>query len=253
MGKLFKISTGGLAPHPDLRSVSAKIRHRFYIDYKKCEICNSSSTRYTKSGKCIMCQRYKIELTRHYSRINDDSISMWPKGVPEVFNHPMLLGEVKAMRELIRSNDGYTLHYEPCTTHGHVRVSSSDGTPCMQCKTALKPREQAIADGDSQYVSTSPCRSCGEITLRSVDDKTCEACDYTPGSAERAEPENDDRSTPDSIMMHANPDMILSREDARAYDMKVYRTGQKCKHGHDHWRYVSTGNCITCLRTKDGE
>jgi hypothetical protein len=247
MGKLFKLSTGGSAPHPDLRSVSAKIRHRFYIDYKKCEICKSSSTRYTKSDKCIMCQRFKIELTRHYSRIDDHSISPWPEGVPAVFNHPKLLGEVKAMRELIRSKEGYTLHYEPCTTYGHVRVSSSDGTPCMQCKTALKPRDQAISDGESHYVSTSPCGSCGEITLRSVGDKTCEACEYTPGTTE------DNRQTPDSIMMSANPDMILTREDANAYDMKVYRTGQQCVHGHNGWRYVSTGNCITCLRTKDGE
>jgi len=51
-----------------------------------------------------------------------------------------------------------------------------------------------------------------------------------------------------TIMMRDNPDMIITRNDAKLYGLKVYRTGKECKKGHKAFRYVTTGNCIDCIR-----
>lgn len=40
---------------------------------------------------------------------------------------------------------------------------------------------------------------------------------------------------------------IISREDARAQELKQYFTGEPCKHGHIAPRFVSTGGCKECL------
>lgn len=249
MGKLFKLSNGGLAPHPDSRSHAVQIRHRLYLSDFKCNLCGISSTRFAKSDNCIMCQRFKIELTRYYVKVNETSYVPWPENIPEALNNLETLDEVAKMVKLLKSDSLCVLHYEPCHDHGHVRVSREDSSQCLTCATLLKPREQALLGGVDVYVSTSKCGGCGKLTLRDVSTKSCLACDHTPHAAAHAIDSEDHRQTADSVMMRENPDMVLSRKDAAQFDMKVYRTGKTCKDGHTDWRYVSTGNCITCLRS----
>jgi len=118
-------------------------------------------------------------------------------------------------------------------------------TPPKEVSPTDSPRQTAIANGEKWYMPIDPCPKCDTVSLKRVDNGICQGCNPPA--------ETDQRETPDSIMMRENPDMIISREDARAFDMKVYRTGNPCTHGHHAWRYVSTGNCIACLRTKGGE
>jgi hypothetical protein len=49
-------------------------------------------------------------------------------------------------------------------------------------------------------------------------------------------------------MMENAPDMIISREDARKLQLKVFRTGEPCRRGHRGFRWTSTGNCIPCAK-----
>lgn len=44
------------------------------------------------------------------------------------------------------------------------------------------------------------------------------------------------------------PDAIVSRADAKTKGFAHFRTGLPCARGHTGARYVSTGNCIECLR-----
>jgi hypothetical protein len=153
------------------------------------------------------------------------------------------------MVTLLKSDKRCILHYDPCKEHGHVRVSRDVNTQCIACDELLKPQEQAVIDGHAVYVSTSHCGGCGKLTLRDVDDRSCQSCGYTPRVKGKSDNDTEDnRATDDSVMMRDNPNMLLSRADAEQYDMRVYRTGKPCKRGHTGWRYVSTGNCIDCLR-----
>ena len=244
MTKVFKTSDGNFIPHPDSRHESLRIRHRLYIDYCKCGICGSSSTRFAKSDNCIMCQRYKIELVRHFSTTKSDQ---WPSNVPTTLNNPYIMKEVNSVLKMMLETPNAVLHYEPCREYGHVRISNGNDQ-CMQCTNRLKPREQAIVDSEPTYVSTSPCTQCNNITLRKTDNKECLVCEHVPSVPGNKAPTSATKLTPDTIMMRDAPDTIVSREDAEIYGFKVYRTGQPCRRGHTGWRYVSTGNCIDCLK-----
>jgi hypothetical protein len=46
---------------------------------------------------------------------------------------------------------------------------------------------------------------------------------------------------------------ILSRAEAAGLGQIQFFTGKPCKHGHVSPRYVSTGNCIQCLRQYSGK
>lgn len=293
MGKLFRLSNGSLGPHPDDRGESARVRHRFYTHCCKCGICKTSSLRFTKSDNCMMCQRYKIELTRYYSKVTGESIVPWPDNVPEQYNTAEILNEVGEMCNILQSDPTFRLHNEPCKQHGHIHISNDSVGTCWQCSQMKSAQDDARLRNDPYYVASGPCGGCKEITLRDTTNRECTSCGHVPATGRNASTtdsprqaaiaagekwymptdpcpkcntvtlkrvdngicqgcrprtDNDQRETPDSIMMRENPDMVISRADAESLDMKVYRTGTTCKHGHAAWRYVSTGNCIECLR-----
>lgn len=56
----------------------------------------------------------------------------------------------------------------------------------------------------------------------------------------------DRRITASFEMARSLPEMEITRVDARALGLKVYRTGRPCFKGHIGWRFVSNGACITC-------
>lgn len=248
MGKVFRLTNGQLGPHPDERGVSVQIRHRFYSSDFKCRVCECSSLRFTLSNNCMMCQRYRMELVRYYSRYSHDQLQNsyipWPQHVPEILNTKEFLDSIVESYELMRAG-GFRLLHDPCKTHGHINITNAADGSCYHCSEALKPREQAIKDGHAVYVSTSKCSGCKKLTLRDTETKACEECGHEPGSLT-----SDSRATPDSIMMRDTPDMVISKIDADSYGFKVFRTGEPCNHGHTSWRYVKTNGCITCLRDK---
>ncbi len=128
-----------------------------------------------------------------------------------------------------------------CRDCGSVGLRITDDSKCYFCeseKRAPSPRQQAIANGDTWYTPNEPCTKCGEIAERRVNDGKCKGC----------KPAVDSRATPDSIMMEESPNLVVAREDARSFGFKVYRTGEACNKGHTGFRYVSTGNCIECIK-----
>jgi hypothetical protein len=45
----------------------------------------------------------------------------------------------------------------------------------------------------------------------------------------------------------------MKRREAKAQDVKFYRTGKPCKHGHLSDRYTSTGMCVDCVKIQSVE
>lgn len=142
------------------------------------------------------------------------------------------------------SHTEYYVRSEKCRDCGAIGLRHSDDGKCYFCEKAkrvLSARQSAVAAGERWYLPDSDCVRCGTRSERRVSDGRCKGCstaDATP----------DARQTPDSLMMEANPEMIISKADAGAYGFKVFRTGKPCTKGHTGWRYVSTGGCIDCLR-----
>lgn len=56
----------------------------------------------------------------------------------------------------------------------------------------------------------------------------------------------DRRTTASFEMARSLPQMEISRVDAKALGLKIYRTGRPCFKGHVGWRFVSNGACVTC-------
>ena len=137
---------------------------------------------------------------------------------------------------------------DPCSKAGHygIRTLENKCYFCEQERNKPKPRQVAISKGESWYTPNDPCAKCGQTAEKNVHTGACRGCKGTKSS----DPGNDARETDDSIMMKANPDMIVSRNDAISLKMKVYRHGRPCKKGHTGYRYVSTNSCIDCLRQK---
>jgi len=105
------------------------------------------------------------------------------------------------------------------------------------------PRAVAIKNGERWYMPNRPCPKCGKMALKYVANGVCKGCMECAEIAKE-----DGRETADTIMMRENPDLIISRKDAQALGFKIYRTGEFCRRGHTSYRYVSTGQCIECLR-----
>lgn len=129
---------------------------------------------------------------------------------------------------------------EPCPNCGKLAPRMTHNNKCTGCRTS-SPRQGAIRKGLKWYAPTEPCIHCGQIALRRVNNGACQGC-----MAEA--PQTDQRETPSSILMREQPDLIMTKEQARSLGYMVYRTGRPCNRGHNGFRYVSTGTCVDCLR-----
>lgn len=123
---------------------------------------------------------------------------------------------------------------------GHVGKKTRSGQ-CYICaenkKAAPKsPRQEAVARGDAWY-QPDPDDLCpaGHNAPRRVNNGSCRQC------------EEDRRASGPGPIWKTSPDLIISRDDARAFGMGVYRTGEPCKRGHNSFRYVSNGGCLVCM------
>lgn len=132
---------------------------------------------------------------------------------------------------------------DPCPDCGQVADRRVHDNRCSGChpSRSQSPRQAAIAAGESWYTPDRPCRRCGQLAPRHVNNGRCRGC----------HPPKREASTVGIAgqVMQATPDLILSRADARAAGLIVYRTGLPCTHGHHGFRYTSTGACIDCIRS----
>lgn len=249
--KHFTAADGRLSRYPTTYEHSLECKSPFYDDGVKCTVCNEMSIKYTHNHKCRYCVRldavnfYNIykgndlvftheETGDHYARLPFGRFQHIPD---DKYND--MLKYVK----IAQDDHAFTVSPDPCSKKAHYGLKRLG--KCQQCREErAKPtaRQEAMSLGKTWYTPDVPCIRCGTTALKSVHNGQCQGC--VPPAKEGP----DNRETSASVMMRDNPDMILSKSDAISYGFKVYRTGQPCKHGHNAWRYVSTGTCVDCLR-----
>lgn len=150
-----------------------------------------------------------------------------------------------------RAGDEFYLPNKVCTgcsTRSQRRVSNNKCVTCHPPRSSSSPRQVAKREGQTWYLPSEPCSKCHQIAEKRVNNGECRGCTDKAASASTVPGAADRRSTAESVMMRDCPTMVLSKADAVKFGLKVYRTGEKCKNGHNAYRYVSTGTCIKCLR-----
>ena len=187
-----------------------------------CPICHNIGFRWTVTGQCHVCAKRDAEDT--YERAV--SINGEPT-TPDERAHKL----------------GYYWTYKPGKYCGHVGKTSLNGK-CWYCEEERRkpsPRQTAVSAGAVWYdpAPDDPCPH-GHVAPRRVANGSCRACEQAckPGQQPR---------TAGNSLRDICPDTIISRDDARTAGFAHYRTGLPCRAGHIGWRYVSTGNCLSCM------
>lgn len=123
-----------------------------------------------------------------------------------------------------------------CITRGdttYARFTTNDG--CVHCcRLAAIDAYNAAPElkGVDFYWTPDMCTKAGHVGKRTLSHECCECL------VERPTPQDE------------YPELIITREAARAVGFNAYRTGAECKRGHRSYRYLSTGGCITCKKLK---
>lgn len=130
---------------------------------------------------------------------------------------------------------------------GHIGMTTLAGK-CYICEQERKgsPRQVALDKGESWYMPLEG-RVCkrGHYALRRVVNGSCKKCEEETSALRREK--LGVRKAPSKTFRAENTDLVISREEAKTAEMKLYRTGIPCRRGHTDWRYVSTGGCVACL------
>lgn len=119
--------------------------------------------------------------------------------------------------------------------------------------------DEALAAGRARYYSFErlPCNHFG---WRRTLDGGCEECARPRPHAGRPpskvpkeeksmrEPKRNRGNAAESRRYaEENPDAVLTRDDAHALGMNLFRTGRECINGHSGWRRVDSGACVECI------
>lgn len=258
MTKLLRNSDGQPISMPEGIEDAKRYNRPHYDCGEECDICVSrgftgllSRKRYTYNGKCVHCARIDaIELhayVRYEAYIDllpsgDLEYGISRTGVKRVITREycdyldsvgILFGHKPcptSIQEAIKDGHELYIRDEPCAKEGHLGVTTLKGD-CYYCNQ--------IADAEKEVRIAK-----GELKLQAAKERLEERV----AKRELKLQKEDGRLTADSIMMKACPDLIISRVDARGLGVGVYRTGEECRRGHKGFRYVSSGNCIFCLR-----
>ncbi len=248
----YFFSDGRPSRHPITREHAIEVKSPRYNDGEKCPTCNIVTPKYTSNDNCVHC-----------CRKNALNFYNFYKGAPHVWTdeatgehlaQPERNGKIMTVDDgtwshwskianMIKDDPIYTVSIEACKQHGHIGVKRLG--KCQECytiKNEPSPRQAAIALGEKYFLPRNPCPRCHTIAPKRINGSVCTGCINTDVTL------TDGRETPDTIMMRDDPTMIISKIDADDFGFKVYRTGNPCRKGHNGWRYVSTGNCIDCLK-----
>ena len=217
----FQLSDGTYAQHPATKELAELLRVCAYQPHPPeiCERCGLRKIIFVKTGISRCCAQ-------------EDSIL--------AYNEALKAREpLTAMDALSRGLDYYWASPHKGTYCGHPdkRTLSGGCYFCSQMKASqpLSPRQAALSAGEVWYTPLTPCSRCGKTAERRVANGECRGCSAKHSPEAKVEP------------IHRQwPDMIISRDDAKAAGMKTYRTGKACKYGHEGWRWVSTRGCLTC-------
>ena len=139
------------------------------------------------------------------------------------------------------------------SVYGNVCSVCGEGNMQRRSKTslymednpdAIVTKQEAVSLGIKAYRTGKPCRR-GHTGWRYLATGACIQCK----EGHRTGAFSDDlRVSEITKFMENNPDLIISRKDAIAAGLKVYRDGYECERGHKYYRYVSNGSCIGCLK-----
>lgn len=261
MSKLFYYEDGRPSPLPTSKDEAKRLRQSRYNSETGCSDCKESNSRYTTNDECSFCAmlkalefyNYAIDAS-YFADINGPNLIHRSTSEPTPFGEK-LKAEFEHAKSLFDTNEraptssseaierGLTLWVRDrqCSKAGHfgIRTLKSECYFCAQKRDTLSPRKAAIANGEKWYTPLESCAKCGQMASRNVANGQCKGCMQSEGDA---------RETSDTIMMRECPDLVVSKKDAKAMELKVYRTGKECTNGHSGYRYVSTGSCIQCLR-----
>ena len=96
-------------------------------------------------------------------------------------------------------------------------------------------RKEAKEKGLRRYYTGEPCRR-GHLTERRIDGACIECARKTKLSDELAE------------ARRVHGDKVITRKEAIDAGLTRYFIGRECKNGHVYERYVSTNQCVLCMR-----
>ena len=96
-------------------------------------------------------------------------------------------------------------------------------------------RQEAIAQGFRRYFTGEPCRR-GHLAERRINGACIECTRKTKLSDELAE------------ARRVHGDKVITKKEAMDAGLSRYFIGRECKNGHVHERYVSTNQCVLCMR-----
>lgn len=218
-----------------------------WMDRAGCDRCRAEGrgegkkARYLKDDSCSFC-------------LSTDAHIIWPLWLqgdpsrPEVWS----TSPAESMALGIDWYYGSPTHSIICPNGPHLRKTSMSTGRCVECEKDAAyfrsltkgPRAVARAAGERYYTPTKACQTCGTVAPRHVVTNGCTDCHSGGKTAGAA----DARRTPSQIFAEENPDFLIPRDAARSLGFTLFRTGEPCRRGHAGWRYVSTGNCLTCIR-----
>lgn len=269
MSRVYYHPSGEVSPVPISKKQAKKFRASRYATQAACESCGKQSPLYTYNDKCTHCmllaaidfynlcmftaeiiitdniyRLQHVDNDKHDKDISKEYAEMLTEQQEGLFNH--VEPATPSSQQAYKAGHTLWLRPEQCSKAGHLGVRTMDGT-CYYCDQP-SPRQKAVVARERHFMPDYECKQCNTTSLRLVSNSQCTGCKPTlttsqPGTLADA------RETPDSAIMRKFPDMIVSKKDALAFGMKVYRTGKQCNHGHSTFRYVSTGSCISCLRS----
>ena len=157
------------------------------------------------------------------------------------YNDALALGEPTSIHAAQAQGKTYIWTPQVNPLCGHPGKITFAGK-CLICSEARanSPRQQALRSGALWYTpgAEDPC-SRGHVALRRVANGSCKQCEE--------ENRKESEVSVEQPVYKACPEMVISKNNARALGFKVYRTGRPCSKGHTGWRYISTGGCLTCM------
>lgn len=275
--KVYPLTAGGVTRYPTSKSAAVEGRKRRYdVDTgEPCDQCEKFQAytreghqRFTINDRCSLCASmdsfdlYGVLVQKvpfsdgvisatsrdvnSDRKISEEGLKLFGTAFDALYTEAQKIGPVEYWprpplndAEAFAAGVSCYLRPEPCTVCGApgVRTLSGDCHYCQLRKNQISPRQEALSKGEKWYTPLTPCPKCGEKAKKRVDNGQCSGC---TGSSP------DQRETAESVMVREAPDLIISREDARAQGLKVYRTGEPCRRGHTGFRYVSSTMCIDC-------
>lgn len=156
--------------------------------------------------------------------------------------------------------EGFPLYLGSMCPQKHPGWRFVSNNTCYHCNNARFPLM-----GHLRYLSDNPCEE-GHVGWRRTSDGECEECLKAPIFRGRPAAPPKALETPlpkelvgivpapqygpDMTYAKANPQMILSKADARIMGFTLYRTGTPCRHGHAGWRRVDSGICCECIELR---